>query len=295
MFLFETHWTEAFRLLMPWAGTFFKFITCLGADYFFVLLIATWYWVKDKRASIIAAFVLIVSVSTNYWLKGVFRYPRPPSGNWLPSTHTVNYSLPSGHAQNSTILWGWMSLKFKKIWMTVLSAVLIVLIGLSRIYIGVHWLGDVILGWVVGLLLMVLMWKVEEPLCSILSKYNPYVLYLGLVASGIFAVILTEFLLPVNIMGLEDNFGANGGIIIGLGIGLILESRFVTSKIAFKSAGKWRIILRVFIGLFLVFAIMLVLTPILPTGVYWLRAIRYALLAIIVTFVWPWMFERLGF
>ena len=40
MFLFDTYWTEAFRLLVPWALLFFKVITELGSDYFYVTLIA---------------------------------------------------------------------------------------------------------------------------------------------------------------------------------------------------------------------------------------------------------------
>jgi hypothetical protein len=44
-------------------------------------------------------------------------------------------------------------------------------------------------------------------------------------------MILTEFLSPVTIEGLEANFGPNGGLIIGLGIALILEKRYVNFEI----------------------------------------------------------------
>jgi membrane-associated phospholipid phosphatase len=293
VFIFDTFWTEAFRSLMPWVELFFRVITELGSDYFYVALIAIGFWAVDKRASIMTAFVLIVSVVSNYWLKITFRNPRPLSTNWLPGTHVSNYSLPSGHAQNSTTLWGWLGIKIKTWWMGVLSTVLIVLIGLSRVYIGVHWLGDVLLGWVVGLLLLIVLWRLEEPTQSVLSKYNPIMLYLGLALLGIVAMILTELLSPVTIVGLEDNFGANGGLIIGLGVGLALENRYVNFKISSKHGKKWRMALRIVIGLILVFVIMLGLAPILPTEVYWLRAIRYALGAIVVVFIWPFLFKKL--
>ncbi len=294
MFLFDTFWTEAFRLLMPWAELFFRVITELGSDYFYVVLVAIGFWAVDKRASILIAFVLIISVVSNYWLKITFRNPRPPSTNWLPGTDASNYSLPSGHAQNSTTLWGWLGIKIKTWWMGVLSAVLIMLIGLSRIYIGVHWLSDILLGWTIGLLLLIVLWRLEEPARSILSKYNPNMLYLGLLVFGLVAMILTELLSPVTIVGLEDNFGANGGLIIGLGIGLALERRYVNFETPPKYREKWRAALRVIIGLILVFVIMFGLSPILPTDVYWLRAIRYALGAIVVAFVWPFLFKKLG-
>ena len=294
MFLFDIFWTEAFRSLMPWAELFFRVITELGSVYFYVALIAIGFWAVDKRASMLTAFVLIVSVVSNYWLKVTFRNPRPPSTNWLPGADASNYSLPSGHAQNSTTLWGWLGIKIKSWWMAVLSAVLMVLIGLSRIYIGVHWLGDVLLGWAVGLLLLIVLWRLEEPTRSVLSKYNPNILYLGLAVFGLVAMVLTELLSPVTIVGLEDNFGANGGLIIGLAIGLALESRYVNFETTPKYGEKWRAALRVIIGLILVFVIMFGLSPILPADVYWLRAIRYALGAIFVAFVWPFLFKRLS-
>jgi membrane-associated phospholipid phosphatase len=239
LFLFDTFWTEAFRSLMPWAELFFRVVTELGSDYFYMALIAIGFWVIDRRASTLTAFVLITSVVSNYWLKIIFKNPRPPSTNWLPGADASNYSLPSGHAQNSTTLWGWLGIKIKTWWMSVLSAVLIVLIGLSRIYIGVHWLGDIILGWAVGLLLLIVLWRLEEPTRSVLSKYNPDMLYLGLVVFGLVAMILTELLSPVTIVGLEANFGGNGGLIIGLGIGLALEDRYVNFKITPKYGEKW--------------------------------------------------------
>jgi membrane-associated phospholipid phosphatase len=290
--LFNTFWTEAFRLLMPWAELFFRVVTELGSDYFFVVLIAIGFWAVDKQASILTTFVLTASVVSNYWLKITFRIPRPPATNWLPGVHASNYSLPSGHAQNSTTVWGWIAIKIKIWWMAVLSVALIGMIGLSRIYIGVHWLGDVIFGWAVGLLLLIILWKLEEPIRFALSKYNPDLLYFGLVIFGLAAMILTELLSPVTIEGLEANFGPNGGLMIGLGIGLILEKRYVNFKVTPKHDKKWRVVLRVIIGLIMVFAIAGILSRMLPKDVYWTCAIQYALVTIAVIFIWPFLFKK---
>jgi PAP2 superfamily. len=136
MFLFDIFWTEVLRLMMPWSELFFKVVTIMGSDFFYLILIAIDYWIINKRASILTTYVLIISVVSNYWLKIIIRYPRPPETNWLPGVEAVNYSLPSGHSQNSLIFWGWLSVKIKTWWMGFLSASLIVLVGLSRIYIG---------------------------------------------------------------------------------------------------------------------------------------------------------------
>ena len=174
------------------------------------------------------------------------------------------------------------------------SITLIGLIGLSRVYIGVHWFGDVIAGWAVGILILIALWKLEEPIHSFLSKYNPNLQYLGLVIFGTVAMILTEFLSPVTVEGLEANFGPNGGLIIGLGIGLALEKRYVSFEITPKHREKWRVALRVILGFVMVFAFAASLSPMLPGEVYWMCAIRYALITISVIFIWPFLFKKLG-
>jgi hypothetical protein len=279
---------------MPGAEPFFRGVTLLGSEYLYVVLIAIWFWAVDKRGAILTVFVLIASVVSNYWLKIIFKNPRPPVTNWLSGVHASNYSLPSAHAQNSMVIWGWMGLKSRTWWMGVLSIVLIGLIGLSRVYIGVHWLGDVVSGWAVGLLLLIVLWKLEEPTHSFLSKYNPNLQYLGLVIFGLGAMILTEFLSPVTAEGLEANFGPNGGLIIGLGIGLALEKRYVNFEITPKHGEKWRVALRVILGLIIIFAIAASLSPILQEEVYWMGAIQYALITISVIFIWPFLFKKLG-
>jgi hypothetical protein len=279
---------------MPWAELFFRGVTVLGSAYFYVVLIAIWFWAVDKRGSMLAVFVLIVSVASNYWLKIIFKNPRPPVTNWLSGVNTSNYSLPSAHAQNSMVMWGWMWLKSISWRMGALSLTLIGLIGLSRVYIGVHWLGDVIAGWAVGILLLIAMWKLEEPTRSFLSKYNQNLQYLGLVIFGLGALILTETLSPPTAEGLAANFGPSGGLIIGLGIGLALEKRYVNFEIAPKQGEKWRTALRVTLGLIMVFAIAASLSLMLPEEVYWMGAIHYALVTISVIFIWPLLFKKLG-
>ena len=138
------------------------------------------------------------------------------------------------------------------------------------------------------------MWRLEEPIRSFLSKYNPNLQYLGLVIFGLGAMILTEALSPVTVEGLEANFGPSGGLIIGLGMGLALEKRYVNFEIAPKDGEKWRVAARVIFGLVMVFAVAASLSPVLPEEVYWMCAIQYALVTISVIFIWPFLSKKLG-
>jgi membrane-associated phospholipid phosphatase len=292
--IFDIFWTGAFRSAMPWAETLFRGITELGSDYFYMILIAIGYWTVNKRTSIITTFVLATSSTSNYWLKIIFKNPRPPVINWLPGVHVSNYSLPSAHAQNSMTIWGWLAIKIKTWWMKSLSVILIGLIGLSRVYIGVHWLSDVIIGWVFGFLLLVIIWKLEDPICSAISRYKTNLVLLCVIVFGIGVTFLTEFLSPVIVEGLETNFGPNGGLIIGLGVGLALEKRYVNFETTPRNREKWRLALRIILGLTMVFAISANLSIMLSGEVYWMCAIRYALITISVLFIWPFLFKRLN-
>ena len=293
MSFFDVFWTVVLRDAIPWATPIFSAVTQLGSANFYVAMIAIGYWTLDKRASRRAAFLLLTSSYMNYWLKVIIRNPRPPSSNWLLGTEATNYSLPSGHAQTSTTIWGWLSLKSRKAWILALSLALIIIIGLSRIYIGVHWLGDVIFGWVVGTLLLITALRVEDWASTISSRYGENALYIGFIILGIVSIFLTESLLPVNITGMEDNFGGNGGFMIGLGVGLILERKYVNFEVI-ESGDRLRGVLRIVLGLSLVIIVLFGLVPILPSNFYWLRATRYALSAITALFIWPYIFTRLN-
>jgi membrane-associated phospholipid phosphatase len=293
MSLFEAFWTEALREAMPWAAPFFYMITQLGSANFYVAMVAIGFWTMDKRASRRAALLLLVSSYTNYWFKVSLGNPRPPSSNWLPGTEATNFSLPSGHAQTSTTVWGWLSLKIGKVWVWGLSLALIFAIGLSRVYIGVHWLGDVMLGWVIGAALLLAASRLEDWASSVTSRLGADTIYLGLIVLGLVSMVLTESLFPVNLAGMEDNFGSNGGFMIGLGVGLMLERRYVDFEVPEPDDRK-QAVLRVVLGLALVMVVLFGLSPVLPSEVYWLRAARYSLSVVTAIFLWPYTFTRLN-
>ncbi|TXT54394.1 MAG: conserved membrane protein of unknown function [Candidatus Thorarchaeota archaeon] len=291
MMFFDPNFTLVLRELMPWAGLFFRAITELGSEIFYVVLILTSFWAFKKRGSIILVFVLLFSILSNYWLKVAIQNPRPDEIYHYEGVDPYNYSTPSGHAQNSATLFGWIAVKVRTWWMLLISTILTILIGISRIYLGVHFLGDVLLGWFVGFLIVVLLLYLEEPFKEFVSKHNYLHLYLLLFIFGLVATIFSTYVLP---QPPEDNFGALGGLIMGIAIGLPLERRYVNFSTEAPNGQKWRLILRVIIGLLAVVTIMVGLGAILPTAEVWLRTIRYALATIVGLFIWPLIFTRIS-
>src|SRR5262249_3757044 len=57
---------------------------------------------------------------------------------------------PSGHAQNTAAVWGTFAALLRRPAVSVLALVVIFLVGLSRLYLGLHWPVDVVSGWAIG-------------------------------------------------------------------------------------------------------------------------------------------------
>ena len=286
--LFDPGLTDVLRDVLPGLGDLFFLITQLGGSLVYVVVLLIAFWAFNKREAIVLSLILIVSIMTEYYLKSIIANERPPASNWHPSADPPNYSTPSGHALNSTTLYGWLTVRIKKWWMVLIAVVLAGLIGISRVYIGVHYLGDVLFGWGLGIVIVLLLAYLEKPVRGFLSRFNTEHLLLVLLVIG-FLLTLIAAVLP---QPPNDNIGAYGGLTMGLAIGLILEMRFVNFTIEPYEGQKWRLIPRVLIGLLLVIGVMYGLAPILPTEEIWLRAIRYSLVAITGVFVWPLIFKK---
>ncbi|MGY5871022.1 MAG: phosphatase PAP2 family protein [Candidatus Thorarchaeota archaeon] len=281
---------DAIRNILPGLGEFFMLVTQLGSEIFYVVLLLIGYWAFNKREFIITTYVLIVAVLSNYWLKYIIANNRPPTSYWYAGTDPPNYSTPSGHSQYSATFYGWLTVRTKTWWISLIGIILTFMIGISRIYLGVHFLGDVLLGWGVGILTVVLIYYLEKPAREYLSKYKFEHLILFVFIIG-FLMLVVAALLPAPP---NDNFGNVGGLTMGLALGLVLENRFVGFTVEAPNGQKWRLALRVVIGLGLVIGVMIGLSGILPSEDILLRSVRYFLVAITGVFVWPLIFKKVN-
>ena len=285
---FDPTITDVLRNLLPGLGDFFLLVTQLGGTIFYVALLLIVYWAFNKREAILVSYILIAAMISNYWLKMIIANDRPPVSNWHPGADASHYSTPSGHAQTSATFYGWITARIKTWWMALIAIVLTLLIGISRVYLGVHFIEDVLLGWGIGIITVLLFVYLEKPAREYLSRYNTEHLLLVLMVIGFLITMISSlFPQPPN-----DNFGAYGGLTMGFALGLILERRFVNFSNEPYEGQKWRLVLRVVIGLILVIGVMFGLSGILPTEEIWLRTIRYCLVALTGIFVWPAIFKK---
>ena len=286
--LFDPDITTFLRDTLPWAGAFFSIVTEMGGLVFIVSLLLVGYWTYRKREAMIITFILLVSIITNYWLKYAIGSPRPATTYWYGDVEATNYGSPSGHAQNSSTLYTWMAGKAKTWWMSLASIILILIIGISRIYLGVHFLGDVLFGWTIGIALGLVTFRFEEQFADFASRIRSEYWYLILFIIG-FLLVVASSVLPYPP---GDNFGAYGGLTMGAAIAFPLENRYV--KFELGQIRTPRLIARVIIGLLLIIGVMLGLSPILPTSEIWLRTLRYFIVAIVGVFLWLLIFKKIG-
>lgn len=142
-------------------------ITFLGNEAFYFLVLPLLYWCIDVRLGIRVALLMLFSIGLNSMLKLGFHSPRPfwvePQVRLLTEAHT-SFGFPSGHAQNSVTLWGFVATWIQRRWFWGVAILLMVLIGISRMYLGVHFLSDVLAGWLVGLATLLLYLRFEMPI-----------------------------------------------------------------------------------------------------------------------------------
>ncbi|GAA0940073.1 phosphatase PAP2 family protein [Pseudonocardia zijingensis] len=113
-------------------------------------------WLADRRAD--AVFVIGATAGAQLVfraLKQLFGRPRPPEDGQL--VHAVSESLPSGHATTAVVVIGalvvlaWPSRRpAARAAMVTAAALWVGAVGLTRVYLGVHWFSDVLAGWLVG-------------------------------------------------------------------------------------------------------------------------------------------------
>lgn len=139
-------------LASPWLTKFFLLVTSLGDQKFFLLLIPFLWLSGDGKMGARVSTLLLLSALFNWDLKSVFGHPRP--FHLDPSVAiagvSTGFGFPSGHAQVSATFWGAWAWEINRKSFSWVAAILVFLVGLSRVYLGVHFPTDVLVGWVVG-------------------------------------------------------------------------------------------------------------------------------------------------
>jgi membrane-associated phospholipid phosphatase len=120
---------------------------------FLSLIIALYLYLKrSKKQGILFAATIFVTGILIKLLKEIFQKARP-----LDSlVQDVGFSFPSGHTLMTVVFLGLLFYFFtnRKLWMVLVVAVLVVFVGFTRLYLGVHWLTDIVASFVLGAVIL---------------------------------------------------------------------------------------------------------------------------------------------
>jgi hypothetical protein len=151
------------------------------------------YWSVDVAWGLRVGIALMVSASLNHALKLAFLGPRP---YWVdarvrPLSSEWSLGAPSGHAQNAVAVWGTLAAWVNRRWAWIAALALSFLIGLSRLYLGLHFPHDVLLGWLIGALILLGLRKGEARLHPWLERSRSTTIILAAFAVSLIFILLS--------------------------------------------------------------------------------------------------------
>jgi len=291
------------------------FFSQLGTEDFFFLVLPLIYWSIDSALGIRVGFILIAGSYVNLIGKVLLAGPRPywVSSHikaWWPET---SFGMPSGHAQHAMSVWGIIALYFKRRWLTIVCALLIFMIGLSRLVLGAHFPHDVLLGWLLGAILLWVYARYWDAAVKWLSgktfQQQTLIAFgtaLGMIVLGLIVMGLRSgFQIPQDWItnaarsGLEPDPIDRNGVFTAAGtfFGLALGAAWIHLRGGYQADGPfWMRALRYVVGLIGVVIFWQGLGALFPHGdgvlVYSLRFVRYTLVGWWVTGGAPWVFQH---
>ncbi len=149
----------------PLLTSFIKIYTKLGGPLILIIIaLGLGFWLRKKKGYLIPINLGLVA-GFNYLLKMLIARERPIDINLITER---GFSFPSGHAMTSIAFYGYIAYllskryKDKKVLIYGISGLLIMLIGISRIYLGVHFATDILAGWTMGLIYLISFIKISD-------------------------------------------------------------------------------------------------------------------------------------
>ncbi len=307
LFDLEISWILWLRQTIPGLVGPFEVLTYLGNELFFLLFLPFVYWCIDRWTGVRVIVILIISAASNEGIKELFRLPRPidyapdrlatlfrvPIGIARQRYEATGYGFPSGHTENATAIWGYLTMHAHRLRGTRYAAVrsvflalailLIVLVPLSRIYLAVHFPHDVVGGYVIGAALLFLYLWLEPGASRRLAGVElGWQLTLATVVPALAMVLFPREIIVTA-----------GSAFMGLGIGFAAERRWLH----YASAGEWwQRALRYplgMVGVLILYAGLKVAFAALEPALIF-RFIRYVLIGLWASVGAPWIFIRAG-
>ena len=297
VFEWEVNLMEGLQnILGPGVVSVISFFSAFGEELLLVLILGFLYWGYDKKIGKAVGLNVLMGLIWNPMVKNVFLRRRPyfdhenirilrvVDQNADPyDIAAQGFSFPSGHSTNAVTVYASIAAQLKKRWLTCLSVLLPLLVGISRVAVGAHYPTDVLAGWVLGVLCICIVTLLRKAIKNDLAFYG----------------VLLITALPGLFYCKSTDYFSSLGLMLGFMAGDLLEQK----KVRFENAKSLpRCALRALGGVIIFFALNTLLK--LPFSKDFLnsasflslsiRGLRYAIAAFVLFGVYPLMFRYTG-
>ena len=278
----------------PFFDTFFSLVTQLGEEMILIVIFCAIFWCINKRMAYVLGASFFLSGLIVQGAKPLFRVPRPWIYNptFQPVTGSVNaatgYAFPSGHTQNGATLFGSLGAQIKHKAIKIVLFTIVALIAFSRLYLGVHYLSDVLVSLAIGIgaIWLAMKFITDEPVCK-----KRELLIAGFIA--FFAVVVIAIVAMLYYGGFTEAIQMRDSVIaagaaLGFSLGMFVERNYIQFSVRAQNLPMQFV--KIVIGIAIVVGI--------QEGVRVLGAnlfvdgLRYFLMVIWVTLVYPLIIKR---
>lgn len=254
---------------------FFKLVSIIANETLYLIVISISYWCVSKRKAFHMIVMLCFSGYIGIVIKEFMKIPRPYTYDGIQSLYeksAASYSFPSTHVQLATTFWGSFMILCKKRIVWIIGIVFIILVAISRLYLRVHWLSDIIGAVLFSVIVVYLYTKVTMELSD--RKFI-------LLQRIILAVSLIMYVMTSQV----DNLKLLG-VLTGSTIGIMLGNHFINMN---ESNDFKMQVVKTVLGLSILLVVQLLLKKVIPDMYY----LRYVLTGFTITFLCPFMFHML--
>lgn len=308
--------TRWLQMTYPQLTEFMQVVSDFGRFELYLLILPFVYWCLNKRLGLHLSYLLVFSALLNGIAKHWWHQPRPFwLDNSLSPTGEIGYGVPSGHTQIATTISFFLAAWFREGWLWILAVVYTLLMAISRVYLGVHFVHDVVMGFLIGVFILsgyagwrqvgherfkqrIFGQRLLLAAAMPLTIYAFYLLIIWLQGEPSFTSATRQLGLAAEAESYEAVIQYTATL-FGMGIGFTFEK----NRVCFRADGVlWKRIVRYLIGIAVTLLIWRggsILTDIInPNNSQWLnyplRFIRYMLLGLWVAYYAPALFVILN-
>ncbi len=295
-------WLQSIR--SPFLTAVMSAITWLGHEILPVVVICIFYWCVNKKWAYKMGFSFFFSGLIVQGLKITFRIPRPWTVNSdlkpveSALSAATGYSFPSGHTQAAASLYGTLALLFKKWWAKLICILVLLLVALSRLYLGVHTPLDVGVALAITVCFTVIICMVYDRLYGKQSAIVTVSGIMALMSIGLFIygiVMLKKGVIDYD--NVRDSFKTSGAG-VAFALGYYIERSFINFDV--KAKNIWMQIVKLvcgiapalgaYAGLKKLFSVIFTTTAPMIFGDF----IRYFILVFWIIAVYPAIFKKVA-